>query len=659
MFLRVAVVLTFGLALILNSCASESSHAVLAKYGDQNITVKDFENAYVNNVGSYEVAKKDSLSKLRNFLDLYVDFQMKLQDAYAKGYDKDPVLQKELTDYKKKVGVSYLLDKELVDPAIHQLYERRKWEYRVSHIMFKEEKKSDLFTEKLANSVLDSIKNGASFEKLAAQYSKDLYSAKSGGDIFYATAGDLPKEFEDAFYSLEPGQVYPKVVHTRYGYHIIKVTDKRPRVTEVRASHIMAAYMSSPNSKPDTLAARTKMDSIVTELKAGVDFAKVAGKYSDDLATKPKGGDFGFITIRRIIKEITEPLFNLKNIGDLTPVIQTKYGFHILKLTGKKPYPAFDEDKDNLKKIYQTANYQLDYDTLATGLKNKYQYKLNDGTFGYLLANIDTGKVGDVNPKYDNVKDSTLFSFTGVNITVDDFLQRLQDKHEYANHKVSQDLFKDVLKKISNDVALEQEALNFDKTDPEFAALMTNYKNGIYIFKIQEDEVWNKVKIDSVKLSDYYTTTKNDYKWSDRVNYSEIFSRSDSAIKYYYSLLTKGAIFDSIAGKYTERMELKDKNGNWGLQEVSSSELASEANKLGKPGDYSMPIRNQEGYSILYLVAKDPAHLKTFDEAKAEVSSAYQETESKKLEKEYIDSLHNQYNPKIYYNELDQVFKSN
>ena len=224
MFLRVAIVLTFGLALILNSCASGPSQVVLAKFGDQNITVKDFENAYVNNVGSYEVAKKDSLSKLRSFLDLYVDFQMKLKDAYAKGYDKDPALQKELTDYKKNVGVSYILEKQLVDPAIKQLYERRKWEYRVSHIMIRPENNSDLFAEKLADNLLDSIKNGASFEKLAEKYSQDLSSAKDGGDIFYMTAGELPIEFENAVYSTEPGQVYPKVVHTKYGYHIIKVT---------------------------------------------------------------------------------------------------------------------------------------------------------------------------------------------------------------------------------------------------------------------------------------------------------------------------------------------------------------------------------------------------------------------------------------------------
>jgi len=659
MFLRVAVVFTFGLALILNSCASGPSQVVLAKFGDQNITVKDFENAYVNNVGSYDVAKKDSLSKLRSFLDLYVDFQMKLKDASLKGYDNDPVLQKELTDYKKKVGVSYILEKQLVDPAINQLYERRKWEYRVSHIMIRQDNGSDLFSEKLANSLLDSIKNGASFEKFAEKYSKDLSSAKSGGDLFYMTAGELPMEFENGVYSTEPGQVYSKVVHTKFGYHIIKVTGKRLRVPEVRASHIMAAYAKKQGDKPDTLAAKLKIDSVLAELKAGADFSKLAEKYSDDLGTKSKGGDVGFIGIRRIIKEINEPLFDLKNIGDITPLIQTKFGFHLLKLTGKKTYPTFDEDKENLKKMYQSTSYQQDYDTLIARLKNKFNYKVNEGTLTYLQANSDSVRVGDPTPKYDNVKDSVLFTFSGTSVNVKDFVERLVNTNDFANHRITADLVKEALKKISGDVALEQDALVLDKTDPEFAALMINYQNGIYIFKLQEEEIWNKVKIDSVKLVDFYTATKNNYKWPDRVNFSEIFSRSDSAIQYYYGLLNKGENFDSVAAKHTEREEYKDKNGAWGLQEIASSDLATEANKINKPGEYSKPFKTTDGYSIVYLVAKDPSRIKTFEEAKAEVSGAYQESESKVLEKEYLDKLNKSYNPVINYSELDKVFKSN
>jgi peptidyl-prolyl cis-trans isomerase SurA len=663
MFLRVSVILTFGLALILNSCASEPSQIILAKFGDQNITVKDFENAYVNNVGSYEIAKNDSLSKLKSFLDLYVNFQMKLKDANVKGYENDPELQKELTDYKKQIGVSYILNKQLVEPGIKQLYERRKWERRVSIILIKSKNNSKLSAEKLANSLIDSLKNGASFEKLAIKYSDDPNAARDSGDIYYVTAGQfMSNEFENAVYSTEQGNIYPKPVFVDLGYCIIKVTAIRPRIPEVKFSHMMAAYAPHSGDKPDTLKARIKMDSILAELKNGVDFDKVAEKYSDDphepTSTKKKI-DYGYVDNSKLGKLFTEPLFTLKNIGDITPVIQNKFGFHILKLTDKRTNPSFDQQKDRIKEIYKEKIYPTDYDTLVAGLKNKYQYKVDKATVSYLLANIDTGNVGDINPKYDNVKDSVLFSFTGSSVNVREFLEKFSNDQDFVNHKITPDLFKEALTKISNNAALEQEALILDKSDSEFAALMNNYKNGIFVFKVREDEILNKVKIDSVKLLNFYSSTKENYSWPDRVNFSEIFAHSDSAIQSYYDLLAKGENFDSVAAKYTERTDLKSKNGVWGLVDVSSSELAGEAFKLEKPGDYSKPILNQSGYSILQLISKDPAHLKTFEEAKEEVSGAYQEVESKRLEKDYIENLTKLYNPVIYYSNLDKVFKSN
>ena len=118
------VVLTF----ILPSCSPQHADLIVARYGDFDIKMNEFENAYVKNAGSVDVAKQDSLNKLKNFLDLYVNFKMKLRDAKVRGYDQDPALSQELTDYKKKVGVTYLLEKNIVEPGLKDLYERRKWE---------------------------------------------------------------------------------------------------------------------------------------------------------------------------------------------------------------------------------------------------------------------------------------------------------------------------------------------------------------------------------------------------------------------------------------------------------------------------------------------------------------------------------------------------
>ena len=654
MFLRVAVFFTLAFGLILTSCAPEGSQAVLAEFGNQKITLGDFEKAYDNNAGKDDAVEKDSLSKLKDFLKLYVDFRMKLRDAEIRGFDSDSAMQNELQDYKKQVGVTYFLEKHLVDPGIHQLYERRKWEFRVSHIMIR----PDSNAKQLAESLLDSLKHGADFATLAKKYSQDRYSAPDGGDIFYITAGEVPPSFEDAVYATQPGHIYPHVVKTQFGYHIIKVTDKRPRIPEIRASHILASFYQ--NSKtPDTLAARLKIDSAMAELKAGVNFADVAKRFSDDYGSKVHGGDLGYFGIRAMVKPFAEAAFNLKKVGDISPIIESRYGYHIIKLTGIKPYPTFEEDKDKLTKIYKQTRYQAQYDSLIDNLRKKYDYRLNDVVYNQVAAQGDSGKISLDNPDIDKIKNDSLFYFNSGVVNVDDFFNKLDSQPGNSPKLLNTAGFKQAVDKVSGDVLIEQEALNLDKTDPKFASLMQNYKDGIYIFKLQQDEVWNKLKLDSVDLYKFYLANKDKYRWPDRVEFKEIFSRSDSAINYYYSLLKQGENFDSLASKYTERAGFKTKNGDWGLVAVTGSDLARDADKLDKPGDYSKPVSFEGGYSIIYLVKKDPAHDKTFEEARAEVSGAYQEAESKRLENEYIGYLTKIYKPKIFYSELDKVYKSN
>ena len=124
---------------------------------------------------------------------------------------------------------------------------------------------------------------------------------------------------------------------------------------------------------------------------------------------------------------------------------------------------------------------------------------------------------------------------------------------------------------------LEEKAMSLDKTDAQFADLMKDYQNGIFIFKLQEEEVWNKVNVDSVKLFNFYNQNMEKYKWDDRVGYTEIFAKKDSVIKYYYDLLKAGENFDSLAAK-TERSQLKEKKGKYDLQVVGSNEFTKTVN---------------------------------------------------------------------------------
>jgi len=648
-----------SLVFYFSACSPKPSEVLLAKYDGGNVSVGEFEKAYAKNVGSIEKAKKDSLDQYQKFLDLYVNFKLKVKDAHERGYDKDSSMQAELNDYKKKVGVSYLLDKELVEPAIKKLYEQRKTELRVSHIMIRPDSTGDEAAKAKAEMVLKKALAGEKFEDLVKEYSSDQYSKQNSGDIYYITAGLIVPEFEEAAYKTEVGKVYPYVVKTRFGYHIIKVTEKRERIPAVRASHIMITF-NNDAGQPDTLAAFKKIDSIKTLLKNGADFANLAHDFSKDPGSANKGGDLGLFQRRMMVKEFDEAAFNLK-VGEVSDIVKTNYGYHIIKQTGRTAYPTFEENKDELKQIYKDTRYNADYDTLLTFYRNKYHFTLNQVNLDAIQKANDTVKVnGDFygTKLWKEFRDSTIFSVGGVAYSLNWVIDKVISEQEYMHKVITAELLKKAALKYGADLALDDETLVMEKRYPEYADLMEEYKNGIFIFKLQEAEIWNKIKIDDEKLLEFYNKTKENYKWNDRVSFSEIYTRRDSIIQLCKKLLADGVSFDSLAAKYTERAGMKSKAGKYELIDVETTQISQEANKLENVGEVSPVIANGGGYSLLRLDEKSRAHQKTFEEAKAEVSGAFQEAESKRLEKDYDARLHTKYNPVLMESELSKVFKS-
>ena len=638
--------LSIVFAFVLSSCSPKQSDIVLSQFGDHQVKMKEFENALVKNAGSVEVAKKDSLSQLKNFLNLYTIFKMKIRDAEVRGYDQDTSLTNELNDYKKKIAVSFFLDKKIVEPGIKDLYNKRKYELRVSHIMIRPDSSGDKAALKLANSILDSIKNGASFSTMAEKYSQDVYSKRAGGDIYYITGGMVPESFEDAAYATQPGHVYPQVVKTKFGYHIIKVTDRRERIPEIRASHILIPYRT-PDGKEDTAAARAKIDSILTKIKNGADFAEMAKEYSQDPGSKEKGGDLGYFQRRQMVKEFDEAAFNLK-VGQVSGVVKTRFGYHLIKVTGKREYPTFEQDKEELKKIFQKSRYQDKYDSLITKLKKKYDFKVIGKTLDYITSHNDSAFVGKDSALIADTKGMTIYTYDDTSKDAGTFLSGLKNNSEFSGKLIGLHLLKTAIDKVGDQDLLDKEATAVESKDSAFIALIKDYRNGIYIFKLQTDEVWNKINLDTTALHKFYEDTKDNYKFPDRVSYSYLTFFSSEPADSAYKKLENGAAFNSI-GRISEVND---------LQNASTSAISKAAFELEKPGDFSKPVKQSDRYYIVKLTEKQPARLKTYSEAKAEVSSALQDKEAKTLEDKYVQQLKDIYKPVYHYDELTKVFKN-
>ncbi len=651
----------FLLTIIFIGCSPKHSDIVLAEFGDYKLKMDEFEKAYSKNSGGIENAKNDSLDQLKRFLDLYVNYKMKLRNAEIRGFVDDPDLVEELDTYKRKVGASFVLEREIFEPGMKKYYDDYSKELRVSHIMLRPDSaRNTSQTIELAKEIIKKAKEGVSFEELADKYSDDTYSKAEGGDIYWLTAGQVVPEFELAAFDTPVGEVYPEPVKTNFGYHIVKVTDKQDRKYRIKARHILINNKPGENGGIDSSTSLKMINEIKEKLNNGEKFEELAAKYSDDRGSAANGGDVGFFSRRMMVKPFDEAAFKLK-VGEISDIIKTRYGYHLIEITDEEPYPSYEEIKETIRDSYKRGRYDKDYQNFIGRLRKDLNFELNTQLLNEIVNYKDTLIFDEryFDSKFrDSYKDKDLFSISKNSYPVDSLFNYAIKEKKFTNKVINRSNYlHNAVDLYSSEKLLEEKAMALDKESPEFATLMEDYRNGIYIFKIQEQEIWDKIKVDSNEVKNYFENNRDKFTWNDRVNFSEILLKQDSVAGRIYSELISGADFDSLAKQHTMRLGFKVKNGSHGMVEVNGNELAARAFALNSHGDISVPFQTEEGWSILKLIEKDPARNKTFSEAKAEVTSIYQDLQSKALEESFIANLKSIYKPKYYYEELAKAFR--
>jgi peptidyl-prolyl cis-trans isomerase SurA len=644
------------LIILIVSCAPKQSELVVAEYGEYEIKMDEFEKAYAKNVGSYEIARKDSIENFKKFLDLYVNFKMKLRDAQVRGLPNDESIVNELRAYEKTIGASYLLENELFKKGLKILYDKRSEELRVSHLLIRTDTLTDEQAKKKALDIINRIIDGSQFEDEVKKHSDDQFSKNKGGDIYYITAGMIMPEFEELAYSTPVGTVNPTPLKTKYGYHIIKVTERKKRTPKIQASHILIKNESPAGIVDDKSRIKLAND-LLDRAKKGEDFGVLAATYSEDPGSKQKNGDLGYFGRRQMVQPFDEAAFNL-GVGEISDLIETQFGFHIIKVTGKEEYPSFEDEKKNLRDLFEKTRRKSDYDALVEKYANELNFVMHDEVLKNVVSNL-----GDMTLDKDylssdlskNYGSSVIFAIGNDKFTTDSlFTYGLKDP-KMLGKPLNAKSIDELNDKFKDDKVIERKAQTLVENDPKFVSLMDEYKNGILIFRLQEDEVWNGMKMDSVKIVELYQDTKESYIWPDRVQFVELFTKSDSLANVYHQLLVNGAEFDTLLAKYNEKKGINTSNN--GLIDAGANAFSKAAFELDNEGDYSKIIKNLNGWSILKLVKKDPSRIKTFEEARAEVTSAYQDIESAELENSYVSRLNKVYSPTLFYEELENAYK--
>lgn len=683
-------VVSLGIMVFAGMIGCGGSSPVVAKIGNDELTLKDFEEVYAKNNNGVDAAKRTSLEDKEKFLDLYLKFRLKVKDARTRGYDKDPDIQKELSEYRKNLAVSYLLENEITAPALKSMYDRRMKEIRASHILFRlPENATPEDTAKIyhfVQKIIDSLKNGADFESLATMNSQDPSVQYNKGDLYYFTSGMLVPEFEDAAYSLKPGEIYPIPVRTQFGYHIIKVTDIKKNQGAVHVAHIMKRF--TPGQSPvDSAKAYADLQSVLDSLHHGGDFGALAKEKSDDTFSGNRGGDLGFIDRGRTVREFDDVIFTMKD-SSISNIIKTQFGFHIIKRFNAKGISPFKDVEAQLKTEYQRNRFQHDYTAMVEKLKKQYQFKENQDAVSAFVASVDTSKLtGDTgwdSTVSKDVRAKIIFTFANQKINIDSVLTLANQNQELRNLSLKNSAtINTILDKVGKSIIVEYYAQSLEGSFPDFSRTMKEYEEGILLFKAEQENVWNKVVLNDSSLRAYYNLHHTEYKWPDRINVQEIYVTTDSLAKLvqknlkgytYDSLVAKKTkrrtkkieydtlkisispiTFDSAATTYNQRNSTMEKHGVWGLLPVTSNEVTKRGwdNKENDSTSFA-PIDG--GFHFIKVLERDPAREKTYEEAASEVSSQFQEFETKRISEAWIDSLMKKYPLEVHKEIVKQAF---
>ena len=653
-----SLMLSLGLfgALLLAGCGT--SNHVVASLGKEEITLQDFEDSYAKNNGGWASGVSSTLEERQRFLDLLIKFRLKVQEAQDRGLLKDSAVVEELESYRLSVAQSYMLDKELIEPRIKEAYKRSIEEIRASHILIRvAETASPAETLAAYTKALKLVPfiPLAGFDTLAASNTEDVGTATRGGDLGFFSGGKMVPEFEDAAYSLQEGEYTKIPVRTAYGYHLIKVTKRQPAPGALRVSHILKLYS---RTKPDSAAVRDTVRWIMKQLRNGEDFSKLAALYSDDATTRERGGDIGFYERERLRPDVARLLYSLP-IDSVSEPFEQAYGLHIFKVTAQKKMPTFEESEKDLRAQYQQMRYQKDFAQYVKNLTRLYGIRINTDVRYQLRNAFDSTKTPSSERWSDTLANpllpQSLFQCAGRPFTVKEFVENFSQSAEFKTTLLTPgniDLAIDRLIELS---VLKEHARKAPERHPAFLKLMDEYQDGILLYRIEQDEVWKKVVVNDSLLRIFYNSTKENYRWPDRVNFAEIYVATDSAKKAVDWKLAFGEDFLSVAEEYTLRTGYRDKLGIWGFQPYTQNELSQKAATMAIDSVCNF-FAYQNGWSRIKTIAKDSARVKTFEEGGAELSSAYQEATSKKREQEWIESLKKKYGVSVKTELLREAF---
>ena len=630
--------LFFFLFGLMTQLAFAQKEPVVMTINDKPVTKSEFLQIYTKNNPNPSF-DKDSLDQ---YMELFQIFKLKVAEAEALGYDTLPRLQKELEGYKKQLALPYLIDSVQNQAMVQEAYNRTATEVRCSHILVKlDPNASPKDTLAAYNRLLGlkaRIEKGEDFASVAKSKlgSEDPSVVNNGGDLGYFTAFQMVYPFEEKAYTTQVGAVC-EPFRTRFGYHILKVTDKRAARGTIKVAHIMISTGREASSETRQNAEK-KINEIYDSLSAGASWEKIVSAYSEDANSIKKSGElpaFGSGTSQRMVLEFEDAAFGLKRVGEFSKPVKTQYGYHIIKLIEWTPVKSYDLLRRELQaKVNKDERSKITQDSFVQKLKQQYNYAYKaDKGLAWFEQQIDStffmGKW-----KASSLKSNkTLFVLGSQKFKQKDFAQYVEKNFRTVRKDAPAVVVKQLYTQWEKNQILAYEEALLPAKYPAYKALLQEYHDGIILYEIMQDLVWNKAVKDTAGLRAFFMENRSKYVWSQRLDATVYECKDEHVAVQVYGMLVSA---DTITSK--EVLEVINKDSELNLKvrmnkfEVAQTPYLKDRNFT--PG--LNPVYSMDGkwYVIKVVAVLAPAP-KEFNDAKGLATSDFQAF----LEKKWLEGL--------------------
>ncbi|MFD1470039.1 peptidylprolyl isomerase [Hymenobacter caeli] len=526
------------------------------------VAVPAGEFAYVYRKNNGTAPDYGTRPSVAEYLDLYTNFRLKVLEAERRGLDTTQAFHRELDGYRQQLAQPYLTEKSVTDQLVREAYDRMGQEVSAAHILVRvapDAAPADtLAAYQKIMALRQQVLGGADFGTLARQQSEDPSAKENGGSLGYFTAMQMVYPFETAAYKTPVGQV-SLPVRTRFGYHLIKVNDRRAAQGEIKVAHLMVR-VNAHAPAADSLTAKKKIDELYARLRKGEAWDKLVAQFSEDAGSAANGGELPPFGTGRMIPSFEAVAFKLQKPGDIAPPVQTPYGWHIIKLLEKQPVPTFATLEPTLKsKVAKDSRSELNRTAFLKRIRQEDQFLEMPAAKALVLARADTSlvkgrfryeapataaagqKAGPKKGKATAASDNTvLFTIKQQPYYVKDFLQYVAQNQRPRPGAQPAFVMEQLYDQYADQRLTDFEKNSLDAKYEDYRMLAKEYRDGILLFQLMDEKVWSKAIEDTAGLKKFFAANQANYQWGPRVQATVVSAATPALLARAQAALKTG-----------------------------------------------------------------------------------------------------------------------